>query len=116
MAKVFGIHHLELKPGVDVAEFERFIRDEFNALPHPAGWQSSIVKGERGNKVGQYLYISEIESLETRNRHIPDGGPLSPELQKLVDTSSPTLDKLSSYLTIPLFGGGEFTDYVTVGK
>jgi hypothetical protein len=117
MAKVFGIHHLELKNGVDVAEFERIVSDEFNALPKLAGWESSIVKGERGNNVGQYMLIFEAASLETRNRDVPgDGRPFSPELQKWYDTSSPTFDKISSYLTTPLFGGGVFTDYVVVGR
>jgi len=116
MAKVFGIHHLELKPGVDVAEFERIVSDEFNALPELAGWELSIVKGERGENIGKYVLIFEVESLETRNRDHPSGGTFSPELQKVFDTSSPTFDKLSSYLTTPLFKGGKFTDYVTVGK
>ncbi len=116
MAKVFGIHHMELKNDADAAKFERIVSDEFNALPKLAGWESSIVKGERGNNVGQYMLIMEVESLETRNRDIPgDGRPFSPELQKWFDTTAPTFDKVSSYLTAPL-GGGVFTDYVTVGK
>jgi hypothetical protein len=117
MAKVFGIHHLELKPGADAAKFERIVSDEFNALPKLAGWEASIVKGDRGENVDKYLFIFEIESVETRDRDIPgDGRPFSPELQKWYDTSSPTFDNLSNYLTTPLFEGGVFTDYVTVGK
>ena len=116
MAKVFGIHHLELKPGADAAEFEQVVSDEFNALPKLAGWERSIVKGERGDNIGKYVLIFEVESLETRNRDHPGGGPVSPELQKWYDTSLPMLDKLSSYLTTPLFRGGVFTDYVVVDR
>ena len=116
MAKVFGIHQLELKNDADTAEFERVVSDEFNALPQLAGWERSIVKGERGDNVGKYLLIFEAESLKKRNRDVPGDGPLSPELQKWYDTSLPMLDKLSSYLTIPLFRGSVFTDYVVVGR
>ena len=44
MAKVFGIHHLELKDDANAAEFEQIVSDELNALPRPPGWQFSIVK------------------------------------------------------------------------
>ncbi len=116
MAKVFGIHHLELKDDANVAEFERIVSDEFNALPQLAGWERSIVKGERGENIGKYVLIFEVDSLETRNRDHPGGGTFSPELQKWYDTSLPMLDKLSSYLTRPLFRGSVFTDYVVVDR
>ncbi len=114
MAKVFGIHHLELKDDANAAEFERIVSDELNALPRPPGWQFSIVKGERGENIGKYVLIFEIESLEVRNRDSP-GDAFSPEFQKLLDTLAPTFNKVSNYITVP-FGGGVFTDYVTVGK
>ncbi len=114
MAKVFGIHHLELKDDANAAEFERMVSDELNALPRPPGWQFSIVKGERGENIGKYVLIFEIESLEVRNRDSP-GDAYAPEFQKWLDRNAPTFDKLSSYLTTPL-ASGVFTDYVTVGK
>ena len=114
MSKVFGIHHLELKDDANAAEFERMVSDELNALPRPPGWQFSIVKGERGENVGKYVLIFEIESLEVRNRDSP-GDAYAPEFQKWLDRNAPTFDKVSSYLTAPI-GGGVFTDYVTVGK
>ncbi len=115
MAKVFGIHHLELKDDATAAEFERVVSDELNALSRPPGWQFSIVKGERGENVGKYVLIFEIESLEARNRDSPDDGTYSPDFQKWLGTNSPTFDKVSSYLTAPI-GGGVFTDYVAVGQ
>ncbi len=115
MAKVFGIHQIELKPDANVAEFERFVRDEYSALPRFHSWQVSIAKGERGENVGKYVLIFEVESLETRNRDSPDDGTYSPEFQKWLGTNSPTFDKVSSYLTAPL-GGGVFTDYVAIGQ
>jgi len=115
MAKVFGIHQLELKPDANVAEFEQFVRDELNAVPGIPGWQGSIAKGDRGESVGKYVLIVEVESLETRNRDIPHDGPVSPAMEKWRDTSLPTFDKLNSYLTAP-FGMGVFTDYVVVSR
>src|SRR5687768_8923521 len=115
MAKVFGIHHLELKNAADAAEFERIVSDELNALPKLPGWEVSIVKGERGENIGKYVLIFEFESLEVRNRDLPGDGTMAPDVQKFMDTNTPTFDKVSSYLTAPL-GGGTFTDYVTVGS
>jgi hypothetical protein len=115
MAKVFGIHHLQLKNTAKAAEFEQIISEEFNALPNIPGWHLSIVKGDRGQNVGKYVLIFEVESVEVRNQGSPGDGTFSPEVQKWLDMTAPTFNKLSNYITAPL-GGGLFTDYVTVGK
>src|SRR4051812_39626347 len=60
MARVFGIHELTLKADANVAEFERFVSDEFNTMTSPLpGWTVSIVKGDRGDNVGNYLLMLE---------------------------------------------------------
>ena len=116
MAKVFGIHRLELKPGVNAAEFEQVVAGEFNTLPQGVpGWQASIVKGDRGNEVGQYLLIFEIESVQARDKAIPGDGTLSPEAQQAMAQAAPVFDKLNGYLTHKLGEETPFTDYVAVG-
>ena len=114
MAKVFGIHQLELKPGADAAEFERFVRDEYS-LPELAGWQVSIAKGDRGENVGKYLVICEIESLETRNRDVPGDGTFSPKFEQWIAASAALDEKLNRFLTKAAGMETPFTDYVVVG-
>ena len=116
MAKVFGIHQLELKPGADAAEFERFVRDEYSAVPTLRGWQVSIAKGDRGENVGKYLLIIEVESLETRNRGVSVDGTFSPELQQWIADSAALDEKLNSFLTKAVAMETPFTDYVVVGN
>lgn len=116
MSKVFGIHQLELKNDADVAEFERFVRDEYSVVPTFRGWQVSIAKGDRGDNVGKYLYIMEIESLEVRNYDIPGDGTISPEMQQWVEDSAALDGKLNSFLTKALGSETPFTDYVSIGK
>ena len=118
MAKVFGIHRLDLKLGVTAAEFEQVVADEFNALPQGVpGWQAaSIVKGDRGDQVGQYLMIFEIESVEARDKAARGDGTFSPEAQQAIAQAAPVFDKLNGYLRHKLGEETPFTDYVAVGK
>ncbi len=116
MAKVFGIHQLELKPDADAAEFERFVADEYSALPSLRGWQTLIVKGDRGENVGKYLLILDIESLETRDRDMPGDGTFSPEVEQWVAASAALNEKLNSFLMKAVGVATPFTDYVVVGN
>jgi hypothetical protein len=116
MAKVFGIHQLELKPDANAAEFERFVRDEYRAVPNLRGWQLSIAKGDRGENVGKYLFIGEIDSVETRNRDMPGDGTFSPEAQQWIADSAALDEKLNSFLTKAVGVETPFTDYVVIGN
>jgi hypothetical protein len=42
-------------------------------LPH-AGFTHSLLRGDRGERVGKYLLLIEIESVETHNRSFPESG------------------------------------------
>ncbi len=113
MAKVSSIHQLELRN--DAAEFERFVRDEYSAVPSLRGWQLSIAKGDRGENVGKYVLIIEVESLETRNRDIPGDGTFSPEFEQWTAASAALDEKLNRFLTKAVGWETPFTDYVAVG-
>ena len=100
MAKVFSIHHLELKNAADAAQFEQVVIDEFEKLPQWEGWQGWIAKGERGDEVGKYVMIWEIESLESRDRATPSLGVVTAEGEAWLAQAQPVFDKVNSYLTI----------------
>jgi hypothetical protein len=78
MARLYGVHLVELREGVSAAEFEEFLRIEWKPAPIP-GIKTYFVKGERGEQVGRYLvgtylYVSECDTA-TRDRYWPSAGP-----------------------------------------
>jgi hypothetical protein len=108
MAKVFGIHHLELQSGVNAEDFERFIAEEGYPATAQQDLTLSVLKGERGAGVGTYLLMSEFESVAARDRYFPASGEASEAWQSLAG------QWFETFLTffIPV----DFTDYVAVGK
>lgn len=72
MARIFGIHTLDLNPGVKGEDFEKFILEEFlPQVPVFEGWIPHLLKGERGTGIGRYLVLLEIESVAARDRYYP---------------------------------------------
>ncbi len=71
--KVLGIHYYSLRQGIEMAEFERFIREEWfpsvNVVP---GIRLMIMKGDRGENVGKYLLVFEIDSIYARDYYFPE--------------------------------------------
>ena len=111
MAKVYGLHEVELVPGADPEEFEK-VASELAKGHGYEGWKLSLLKGERGERNGKYLIMVEIESLEARNRYAPSpDGPGSEEAQEL-DRRNATLWERLRNLTSAT--ADIFTDYVAV--
>jgi hypothetical protein len=114
MAKVYGPHALELKPGVDAQEFERFFIEEF--IPHITypGQVASLLRGDRGERNGRYLLLTEIESPQRRDQLFPLNQGVSDEVQRKMQEASTTWDKLNSFVVA--FPDPQFTDYVVVER
>ena len=62
MSTVFGLHEIELQPGVDPEEYERFFAEEIAPSPELPGWKTHLLKGDRGARAGKYLVLLEIEN------------------------------------------------------
>jgi hypothetical protein len=114
MAKVYGIHLIALRPGVPAAEFERFVREEFNAAAWPDGIDITLLKGERGDREGRYLLLYQFESLERRDWASPTNGKLSAEYLQLLEPQIATLNKWTTLASGPV--DPTFTDYVVVSE
>ena len=112
MAKVYGIHPLELKPGVTEAEFEQFIHGEGAALFQIAnGAKNFVVKGDRGVRAGRYAVLLEFDSVEVRNQVFP----LADQPATAPDPQAALYQKLFTLVS----GVGDpatYTDYVVVGE
>ena len=117
MAKVLGMHTLELKPGCDASEFEQFvIADVFPIYRKVPGQTLHLLKGDRGERAGKYLLIVELESAERRDHIYPpagDGWGVAEEVQQLVGNKDPMWEKFYTY--VERFPDDRFTDYVMVG-
>ena len=116
MAKVFGIHMIELRSNVDAADFERYVLKEYlPSVPTFAGWQARLLKGDRGERVGQYLLVFEIDSIEARNRYFPMEGQMSEEaqvvFQALASASQAAVNRLNAFT---IDENDVHTDYVEV--
>jgi hypothetical protein len=48
MPKVFGLHEMELQPGVEPEEYERFFAEEMIPTLTLPGWKIHLLKGDRG--------------------------------------------------------------------
>ena len=113
MSKVFGMHMISLLPGVKAEDFEKFVMEEVYPVPNPEGWKNYLLKGDRGDREGKYLWMSEFESVEARDRLFPSPGEMSKEAQQFLEAQAAVLEKWATFAT-PL--DVISTDYVVVGK
>ncbi len=115
MAKVFGIHELELRAGVTPEQFDQFVHDEVARAPAQPVWTIHVLKGDRGTRDGKFAVLIEIESVETRNRLFPDSGDEpSPEAQQYLASANTLMEKWSSLATAPGDPETVWTDYAVV--
>ena len=87
MARVYGIHVVELNEGTSCEFFESFVTERFlPALPlnKTPGVRASLLKGDRGARANQYVFLFEFDDVETRNRYFPGELEISQELAELI--------------------------------
>lgn len=113
--EVVAIRELELKPGVDVAEFERFVIGTYNpaweaAVPGARGY---IARGDRGAHKGQYAFVFIFDSEKTRNAIFPkEGTGASERFLPLLERPFSANKELDRYIEPGSFSF--YTDYVAL--
>ena len=106
--EVYAIHDLEIKPGVDLKEFETFVMKEIAPIYNKMeGQHLSLVKGDRGMRTNKYAIILTFDNIEDRNRIYPPSGGFVGDFG-----SDAVWDKFDSMLITGL--GEAHTDYVIV--
>ncbi len=79
-----AVHEIELKPGVNPEEFERFLLNDwlppYNQLK---GMNIYLTKGTRGTRNGKYAAIFTYDSIEDHHRIWPPSGEKSPEILEI---------------------------------
>ena len=114
MAKVFSLHEIELRPGVDPAEFEQVFAAEVAPAPTPRGFKASLVKGDRGARAGKIHLLLEMDE-ETRTRYFPIPDEFSDELRRFMEQHPDTAaawDKMNALRA----GPDTYNDYVVVAE
>jgi hypothetical protein len=115
MARLFGIHEIELYSGVKPEDFERFVIEEVNRSQLLPGVTTHVLKGDRGDREGKYLVMLEFESTESRDRFFPTPGQVSEEAQRYLESTRAVGEKWATLGT----GPGTttiYTDYVVVER
>ncbi len=120
MARLFGMHELELRPGITQAAFEKFVAEELSHLLHREGQVTYVLKGERGERAGTYLFVFEYDSVASRDRDSPGPNQDSKELFVWLEEHyaevGALFDRLSTFVKPDWDIGKHFTDWVEVGK
>jgi hypothetical protein len=115
MAKVYGIHEIEVFPGVDEGEMIKLTK-EFQKAWAETGWNIKLVKGDRGQRAGKYAVLFEIPSVEMRDRMSPEHNTSSEEMQQIDMKNKEYLDDLgrrwAAISPTDLGGQLEYTDYI----
>ena len=103
MAKVYSLHLIALKAGANGPDFERFFQEEIKSVQPPSGLTMRLLKGDRGDREGNYLLMFEFESVERRNQLFPEAGPaarqMSGEVMQWMGSAGPSLAKWNEYAT-----------------
>lgn len=113
MAKVIGIHHISLRPGVQLADFQAFLQ---RAAPTVAAWpgvKTTILVADRGHYAGQLLHLLEFDNLETRNRYFPVENVPGEAAQRL----GAMADVIAEWQQYATFADGQIQwgDFVPIG-
>jgi hypothetical protein len=93
--------------------FEQFVTETFAPIYHQYEPRlvTYLMKGDRGERAGQYALLIEIESLEARDDLFPAEGQVSPALERVVAATAPIWEKLNTFVErFP----DKHTDYVVL--
>jgi hypothetical protein len=120
MTRVFGMHEIELNPGVNEEDFENFFLNEVAKAPAYPGWSVRLLKGERGVRQGKYLVLVDIDSVEARDRFSPAQNQTSEEANQFdrehKDEMEPVFQKWTTFSPTDLGQNLNFTDYLVLEK
>jgi hypothetical protein len=118
MARVFGLHEIELNPGVNEEDFEKFFLNEVAKAPFYPGWRARLLKGDRGARKGKYLMLIDIEDVAARDRFAPADDHGSEEAdqfdQQHKDEMEPLFQKWGTFSPIQPGQNSIYTDYLVL--
>jgi hypothetical protein len=120
MTRVFGLHEIELNPGVKEEDFENFFLNEVAKAPFYPGWGFRLLKGDRGERKGKYLMLVDIDSEEVRQRFSPAENQPSEEANQFDQEHSgelePLFQKWATFSPTQVGQNSKYTDYIVLDR
>jgi hypothetical protein len=120
MTRVFGLHEIELNPGVNEEDFEKFFLKELATAPMYPGFSLRLLKGDRGARKGKYLVLFDIDSVETRDRFSSAPHQGSAEADQFdeahKDVWEPLFQKWATFSPTDIAQNLNYTDYHVLEK
>jgi hypothetical protein len=118
MTRVYGLHEIELNPGVSEEDFENFFLNEMATAPIFPGFKLQLLKGDRGARAGKYLMLFDIDSRETRDRFAPASNKSSEESDQFQeehkDVLEPLFQKWATFSPTDIGQNLNYTDYLVL--
>jgi hypothetical protein len=112
MAKVLGIHLLDLKPGVTDEQAQEMAARLTREFSMP-GLTTRMAKSDRGPRAGQYMMVCEVDSLERRDRYWPKSGEASAEFNQHFAPLAALAEQAGAVFVFP---DPNFNDYLEIGE
>jgi hypothetical protein len=118
VARVIGIHNLGLRPGVQAETFETFIAENHHRIEDYPDWKFRLLKGERGNRLDQYVVLMEIASLAALDAFYPEPDIATDEAAKFAQAHRDTKQMYEEWKRLASFSGSPqiYTDYLAVAE
>ena len=114
MPKMYSIREVALREGVTADAFERYLQEEFPRVPQFPGTRSYVLKGERGQRHGTYLWVMEWESVARWQETWPAEGQPSDEFRRWNEAQH-SYRALSEFVFTPGGAGVAYTVYREMG-
>lgn len=118
VARVIGIHNLALRADVRAETFETFIAENHHRIEDYPDWKFRLLKGERGNRLDQYVVMMEIASLAALDVFYPEADIATDEAAKFARAHRDTKQMYEEWKRLASFSGSPqiYTDYLAVAE
>jgi hypothetical protein len=118
VARIIGIHNLALREGVTPAQFEQFIIENHHRIEDYPDWKFHLLKGERGNRLDQYVVMMEIASMAALDVFYPEPDIATAEAAKFAKAHRDTKQMYEEWKQLASFSGSPqiYTDYLSVAE
>ncbi|EHA1124251.1 hypothetical protein FG475_03840 [Vibrio navarrensis] len=118
IARVIGIHNVALREGVSAQQFERFIAENHHRIEDYPDWKFRLLKGERGNRLDQYVVMMEIASLAALDVFYPEPDIATDAAVSFAQAHRDTKQMYEEWKQFASFSGSPqiYTDYLCVAQ
>lgn len=118
IARIIGIHNLALREGVMPEQFEQFIAENHHRIEDYPDWKFHLLKGERGNRLDQYVVMMEIASMDALDVFYPEPDIATDEAAKFAKAHRDTKQMYEEWKQLASFSGSPqiYTDYLCVAE